>query len=257
MDVNSVLDFRILTSHQFNKIPRIETQQHDYIPGLLGTLLQIWKKYSIGVTFAPHLLHRHFDMPSESLILNQALKNDPRVHVSGVLPVSSLEKAQLQPDLLYLNEDGKWQGYEYQLSPPHEWNVDFLKDVRTLLLDQGLNDVVALSSSPQTDTRMEFGMDSHGSFTVPIIRNKFVAERSVVVEWRMETGPVFTETKFCVTVILQGPNGPYRYHHTGYDGQGGARSRIMEDLIEEESSSRVDEFIGYLKSEGYLAWKED
>lgn len=175
-----MLDPRMITSEQFNNIPLVETQPN--IDKHLNDIFDLFHKHNVAALYTPHLLHRHFELKPDHVMLSYALESDSRVHVTRPRLISDLKGSQIRAHLLYLNLEGKWQAYEYEEGETPLWNVEFLAEFKSFVLKHDLVKQVALRSSPLTEPLMEYEIGSIGTAALPLIPDR-LGGHSVSVEW--------------------------------------------------------------------------
>jgi len=111
MNISALVDPSIITAEDFNKIPLIANQAR-MLDKFLPDIVDLFRKHNVEAFYSPHLLHRHFDIQPQQVVVSYEIDADGGIHLALPRWPSELKEYPISAHLLYLNSDGKWQGYE-------------------------------------------------------------------------------------------------------------------------------------------------
>jgi hypothetical protein len=102
----------LIPNEAYNKIPNIHWQDVPSSEQILG-VGRILVAHGLNGVLGVHLLHRHFIIPSGTIILNS---NEGDTVVSQITNISSLDLQKLRGAIFMLADDGTFIPYEYKES---------------------------------------------------------------------------------------------------------------------------------------------
>ena len=133
----------IISPSDFNAIPDIHDQvDFPYDPALFTTLGKVFKKYYLHERFGVHLLHRHFILPEDHLMLK--LKIDEEISVTKVTSLHSIDNLPVRGVLYLLNDMGTFQAYEFEHGDAVDIPSLFLEELAEILRKFKMEKVIAL-----------------------------------------------------------------------------------------------------------------
>jgi hypothetical protein len=165
-DMSTFLKSTLMTAELFNDIPAMSTplQIDDEILNEAG---RIFIRHSMNRDYAPAYIHRHFEMPDDSIIFHDS--RSPGVDIATITPTSAVPTAKLNGTSFLLRDDGCFQAFEYALVDGPTFTDEFLNDYATFLEANGLQTILGLVaiSRPAVPTT-EFTFDEKRlSISVP------------------------------------------------------------------------------------------
>jgi hypothetical protein len=106
-------DYTIISPQDFNVIPDI----HDQVdfpndPALFAALGNVFQKYDVNERFGLHLLHRHFILPENCVMLKSNVDAD--ISLTKITHLDSIEGIPVRGVLYLLNDAGRFQAYEFE-----------------------------------------------------------------------------------------------------------------------------------------------
>ena len=136
-----------LPAAAYNCIPLLEHQpaiSHEVLLDLGHLFVRHELHHNWGVT----TLHRHADIPADHVMVN--MRQSPDLEICEPQSLRSLSRTALFPTSLLLNEDQRFQAYEYEVGVQRTaLPLDFLCDLRELLLSRHVEQVIALATTPK------------------------------------------------------------------------------------------------------------
>jgi hypothetical protein len=129
---------------------------HGNIPKYhIRQLADIFVRHNVQESFGIHLIHRHFTLPSNTVMVGEAYYNP---YCRWAKPRSNnIEPESLTGYLFALTED-QWHPYEYQKDfqfEPSSLNEEFLDEVTQYVLENDLSHKVALQLLGSPYDRMD------------------------------------------------------------------------------------------------------
>ncbi|KAJ5904802.1 uncharacterized protein N7473_001718 [Penicillium subrubescens] len=131
----------------YNQLPSDEAQPpllHNHSQEIREILLRHNVQDRIGI----HLIHGHFQIPSDQVMLGHYFENPTGCWTKPV-PIEEVDASNIHGHIFKLSRDGELVAYEYREGPPEdlsEINTSFFKDVFTYLLDHNLTDTFGLQA---------------------------------------------------------------------------------------------------------------
>lgn len=158
----------ILSSQDFNKIPPIHDQKEfDY--EMWNAITAVFKQHNVDTKYGPQVLHRHYDMPEGAIALTTRAE---KFSITKITPSNSIDPAAIRGQLYLLNEEGKFQAYEYEYGTPVPFPDAFLEDLANFLRKYDIRERFSLASSAaEQPTTVEIAVGSEA--TVSFSSEKF------------------------------------------------------------------------------------
>jgi len=121
---------------------------------------------------------------------------DDDISATKVTPLDDVNVDELRGQYYFLNEDGKFQAYEYEHGPAEVFPDEFLKDIAGFIVDHNLAHKVAIASTvlqnPTPSLEWEFGTEATVTASGTIALKKDAKSRAVKVHWSFASeGPRF------------------------------------------------------------------
>ena len=142
--INPLVDNSLITQDAFDQIVDIHDQDEFTTPEI-EAIGAIFTAHSVEDKYSLQLLHRHFPLPKDSLVVTEEIA--PDVQVSKVTQVHDVDIGKLRGQLFYLNPQRKFQAYEYEYGDPVEFPEQFLVDLIDVVEKTGLKNRFALAST--------------------------------------------------------------------------------------------------------------
>jgi hypothetical protein len=144
-------------------------------------------EYGAGLT------HRHYDLGEDHVMVHETVEAD--VDVCKPHHINSLQPYEISPNSLYLNENLVFQGYEYDrnIRRPTLPN-QFLHQLRALLIELGLERVIAIVPAPKVESGSSVSLVEHlvpevqGMITTPKPEHDTIFDGSVTTTWTFARG---------------------------------------------------------------------
>jgi hypothetical protein len=105
----------LISAQDFNKITDIH-EQKEIDPKHLKAIGAIFRAQHVEKNFGLQLLHRHYAISDGFIALTTPI--DHSIVVTKVTPISSVDQSAIRGQLYLLNENGKFQAYEYEYGRP-------------------------------------------------------------------------------------------------------------------------------------------
>lgn len=163
---SALIDPRIITKYEFEKIPDIHVQQ-EFSDEETAAIGDIFRAHNVADKFSLQLLHRHFDIPDGAIVFAESV--DPGVVVAKVTTIQDVDLMNARGQLYYLNKDGKFQAYEYEYGPIVTFPEAFLKELLEFIKARDLRDRFALASTtvaPYSAPMLEWQIGSQATVTI-------------------------------------------------------------------------------------------
>jgi hypothetical protein len=183
---SALIEPRIITKHQFDKITDIHKQQ-EFTEEEITAIGKIFLAHGVVYKYSLQLLHRHFTLPEKTLVLTQPIELG--IAVSKVTPVEDVDLANVRGQLYYLNDDRKFQAYEYEYGPPVDFPEMFLADLAAFVEQHNMGDRFALASTaakPGSKPFKEWEIGSQATVMVEGNRALETDGTSIKVNYRYE-----------------------------------------------------------------------
>lgn len=145
-----MVDRSTLSATDYNRIKLFQDQVHTIPYEHLHEIGNLYTSYNVHLTYGVGILHRHFFLDQGCIMVHMA--QDRHVDICRPHQLNSLRSDDCyRPDSFLLNDDLKFQPYEYSLdlvrsAPPEA----FLLRLRSYLTQHDLKDVVAIIPKPDT-----------------------------------------------------------------------------------------------------------
>jgi hypothetical protein len=151
----SMIDSTILPAKEYNEILDFDENRskllHRVHPSVLVSLGNIFAKHGVSSHFGIHLLHRHFLIPDNTVMVYTS--GDPDVEICQVTSVDAVAGKQLRGRNLRLNKSGRFQAYEYDIGEDFEHRHEFLAELAAHIIKHCLQDYVALEYDSTPDDK--------------------------------------------------------------------------------------------------------
>jgi len=142
--INPLVDNSLITQEAFNQIVDIH-EQDEFTTPEIEAISAVFATHSVEDKYSLQLLHRHFPLPEDGLVVTEEIA--PDVQVSKVTQVHDIDIGKLRGQLYYVNPQGKFQAYEYEYGDPVEFPEQFLVDLIGVVEKTGLKNRFALAST--------------------------------------------------------------------------------------------------------------
>lgn len=188
----TLIDACLLTKQQFDRISDIHEQQ-EFTGEEVAAIGKIFHSHGVVHKYGLQLLHRHFTLPEETLVLTEPV--EPGILVSKVTPVDQVDLTNIRGQLYYLNDDGKFQAYEYEYGSPIDIPEAFLKDLALFVEQHNMRDRFALASTttePGSKPFKEWEVGSQATVVAEGDRALVTEGTAIKVSYRFEA-PETTE----------------------------------------------------------------
>jgi hypothetical protein len=136
-------DCTIISPSDFNAIPDIQNQvdfPNDL--SLVTALGEVFQKYDVHKRFGLHLLHRHFVLPQNCIMLKS--KVDAEISLTKITSLDSMEPIPIRGVLYLLNDLGSFQAYEFEHGDTIDIPSFFLEELSRILRKFKMEKVIAL-----------------------------------------------------------------------------------------------------------------
>ena len=165
----------IISPEDFNRlIPHIHDQEEISVSVLNG-LASIYRTHRVHNKYGCQLLHRHYDMPDKSIALTTEIGES--ISVTKVTPLGNVDLRSIRGQLYLLNEEGRFQAYEYEYGLPLSFPDAFLKKLASFIQQNGLRDKIAITSSIDDKPRTETQLGSEATVTFSPKTPKVMSEQ--------------------------------------------------------------------------------
>jgi len=162
---SALLESDVLSAEDFNRlIPHIHDQK-DFPVDMLDGLESIYRTHGVNNKYGCILLHRHYDMPDKYIALTTELGE--HTSITKATPLSNVSSSAIRGQLYLLNEQGRFQAYEYEYGSPLSFPDAFLKELAAFIQANGLRDRIAITSSIEEKPRVEIQLGSDATVTYP------------------------------------------------------------------------------------------
>jgi len=183
----ALIEPRIITKQQFDKIVDIH-EQEEFTEDEVAAIGEIFHAHRVVHKYGLQLLHRHFTLPEETLVLTEPVEQG--INVSKVTSIDDVDLANARGQLYYLNDQGKFQAYEYEYGPPVDIPEAFLIDLAAFVDQHNMRDRFALASTttdPGSKPFKEWEIGSQATVVIQGDRALDVEGTSIKVSYRFET----------------------------------------------------------------------
>jgi len=149
---NNLLNESPLPSAEYNKLPHIDDMRDVAAkhPKAHTTLLGIIATYGLMDMFSIHLVHKHFDMPEEKIMVYETVKS--KNHGDFILSSPRKPEKLTNPRGLYFKAgpNGTMSAYEFTTDPGMDLSgyEDFVAKFSSTVVELGVQDVFALTAVP-------------------------------------------------------------------------------------------------------------
>ena len=216
----TILEQALLPPVNFNDNKSFEEQGQILKDEDLKAIADVYIKNQMHNEYGLGLLHRHIILPERSVMVHRTLEGN--VDICAAEKLDSLDHSRLVANSLFLNINGKFQAFKYDIEVPRGsraiLHTEFLFQLRDLLVGRGLASSIAIIPSPALEgDSMEYLLpDGRGMICVPRhqIRDEDVdGVNSVVTGWSFhENQDGSVECKANKRCDLQ-PNGTHSTIH--------------------------------------------
>ena len=163
----------LISTQEFNDLPHLHDQvQFPNDPATIAALGDVFYKHNVHERFALHLLHRHYALPENCIVLKADI--DSEISLAKIELLSNVDVNGLRGVLYHLDDTGRFQEYEYEQGDQIDIPKDFLEELSGVLRQFKLEKVLALDvvggDSPSI-TRFEYDLGNTATVTVQLNRN--------------------------------------------------------------------------------------
>jgi len=193
----TLVERQIVDARGFNGIRPFEEQNELVDNNTLKAIAAIFVEHQMHKQLGAGLLHRHETITEGNIMLHE--HQPSKADICQPTSLSSVDKVKLVPEAWFLNEDGSFQGYEYNADGQNtEFKPAFAAQLREFLVARGLEKQISIVSRPAANEAMnkpiEFSHPSgSGTISVPIA--------SVSNEQLKDVKPVTTSWNFDVNEL--------------------------------------------------------
>jgi hypothetical protein len=106
-------------------------------PALFTALSTAFQKHDVYIRFGVHLLHRHFVLPENCVMLKSDV--DANISLTKIAPLIPVRGV-----LYFLNDTGSFQAYEFEQGDTIDISAAFLEELSAILLEFKMEKVIAL-----------------------------------------------------------------------------------------------------------------
>ena len=146
----TILEQALLPPVAFNGIKSFEEQDQILKDEDLQAIAEVYVRNQMHNEYGVGLLHRHTILPEGSVMVHRNLGGNVDICEAGRL--DSLDRSRLIANSLFLNADGKFQAFEYDIEVSRGARAilhsEFLSQLRDMLVDRGLAGSIAIIPSP-------------------------------------------------------------------------------------------------------------
>ena len=136
------LESRLTTAEEYNTI-KYFTAKLPFGIDNIRRLGEIILRYGLEDQVGALYVHRHFEMPSDSILLKRAPSGD--IEIARMCPSSSFDRKDINGISFRLIEGQRFQAFEYAVNfPTSSLPASFLNDLAQFLVENRLDDVLGL-----------------------------------------------------------------------------------------------------------------
>ena len=104
---------RLISAHEFNDLPHL----HDQVPfpndpATIAALSDVFYRHNIHERFALHLLHRHYALPENCIMLK--IYVDFKISLTKLESILNVDINTLRGIFYHLDDIKRFQEYEYE-----------------------------------------------------------------------------------------------------------------------------------------------
>jgi hypothetical protein len=127
-------------------------------PDIIRKAGDIILRHGLQTQFGVTLLHRHFEMPPDSIAVKSTLSDD--IDVMRFLKVTEIDSTQIRGFAFKLTPDKQFQAYEYSTDPDVAFEIPeaFRDDMIELFTDSGLEDTLGLCCRSKPELGVELNI---------------------------------------------------------------------------------------------------
>lgn len=234
----------LISAQEFNNLPYLHDQvQFPNDPATIAALSDVFYRHNVHECFALHLLHRHYALPENCIVLKTYI--DPEISLTKIEPLSNVDANALRGVLYHLDDTGKFQAYEYEQGDQIDIPKDFLEELSGVLRKFKLEKVIALDvggGESSSTTRFEYDYGNTATVTVQLNRKPIMPDdRQTGMAFSLEAGEPYV---YGPDIYAKNTNGKHTvfYNH--------------ENPIVDEANFNIDASAirGVLISNGVLAY---
>lgn len=168
----------------------------------IDDLLAIFRKHNVPQTMSIKLIHKHFSLKDNEVFVLRDVAVPTQGAVSVMGPMTPQETLPLSGLNYMVDKDGRFQPYEYTISPGPDLRIsrepnmrqhdDFFKEFGKLVTERNLQKKLGLKIAPKIDTEgcLEYEIDEkRGTILIPQDvggLRKFESTTSVSTEWAVD-----------------------------------------------------------------------
>ena len=140
--ISAYMDSSFITADEYNAIKCFTAEPHfghENIRALGEIILRHGVQDRVGALY----VHRHFEMPPDSVVVKYALSDD--IEIARMCQIDSLERKDLNGSSFRLLEGRRFQAFEYAVNTPiPPLPQPFLEEFSQFLANNDLDDVLGL-----------------------------------------------------------------------------------------------------------------
>ncbi len=161
----------------------------------LHSLAQIFVRYNVQSVFGLHLIHSHFPIPPETLMIGTAVNNGPIRCWTRPVPFTELRDSSLHGHIYALSKENHFVAYEFRegTAPPKVQTVQdaFFEEILGYLIAHKLTSILGLEVLEEgfelCDQTHEFVIEGQG--TVMVLEEGLMYKNSFrVTGWSVVEG---------------------------------------------------------------------
>jgi hypothetical protein len=176
-------DPTLMTAKQYNKIKLI-TPTPPFDNDTIAKAGEIFRRHSMTDRYSALYVHRHWDMPDNSIAFQVNPSDD--VEITKFTPLDSLSASEIAGTAFKLNETGNFQAFEYSASVGQPtFSSSFLEEYAQFIIQRGLQDRLGIAAiSAENTTTQEINVpDEKLSIVFPSKEFPDLVSQSVSTSW--------------------------------------------------------------------------
>ncbi|KAI9718014.1 MAG: hypothetical protein M1828_007004 [Chrysothrix sp. TS-e1954] len=185
------MDSTLLPAQAFNRIPHFDDQAQTIATASLKAMAELFVTHGQHTDYCASLLHRHFDLQDSQIMVHQSYPEG--ADLCRAYDSRDLENSYLGTHSMFLDEKHIFRTFEYELEArrplPHP---GFLKELRDLLTEHGLEDMVAISAIMGPPTANQPMVET----LVPRVKGMYSRRNSMSLEGGEDESSVVTGWSF-------------------------------------------------------------
>jgi hypothetical protein len=130
--MESPKECNIISAREFNAIPDLHEQVNlPNDPAIVAGLGDLFHRHNLHERFGLHLLHRHYILPEDCIALKSHVDAD--ISLTKIEPIATVDVSTIRGTLYLLNDDGRFQAYEYEHGDQIDIPSAFLEELSEAL----------------------------------------------------------------------------------------------------------------------------